>query len=213
MPGRYTYDLLYRLGAARWRRGWDRGVGPELRSLVDAGRFTPATLPPGRAVDLGCGTGANVLFLAEHGFDAVGVDFSRVAVEKASDAARRHNLTDRARFVVGDVTAEVIPGAEGPFDLVVAYNTLQDLRKPARPAMAATIRRLSRPGSVVVLWCYYGALRELPLVSYRGPSRLAPFMVTPGEENELFERDFRIERLGNPAPQSGTACFVLTRRP
>ncbi len=36
MPGRWTYDLLYRIGAARWGRGWDRGVGPELVDLVES---------------------------------------------------------------------------------------------------------------------------------------------------------------------------------
>lgn len=213
MPGRRTYDLLYRIGAARWQRGWDKGVGPELVGLVESGRLTPSTLPPGRAVDLGCGTGGNALFLAEHGFDAVGVDFSRVAVEQAQRVAERLGLADRARFVVGDVTAERSPGADGPFDLVVAYNTLQDLWGRARPAMAATVRRLSRPGTVVVLWCYYGTKRELPLVSFRGPSWVAPFVVTPGEEVALFGDDFAMERLDEPAPETGTACFLLTRRP
>jgi len=213
VPGRRTYDLLYRIGAARWQRGWDKGVGPELVGLVESGRLTPSTLPPGRAVDLGCGTGGNALFLAEHGFDAVGVDFSRVAVEQAQRAAERLGLADRARFVVGDVTAERSPGADGPFDLVVAYNTLQDLWGRARPAMAATVRRLSRPGTVVVLWCYYGTKRELPLVSFRGPSWVAPFVVTPGEEVALFGDDFAMERLDEPAPETGTACFLLTRRP
>lgn len=213
MPGRHTYDLLYRIGGARWRRGWDKGVGPELVHLVESGRLTPATLPPGRAIDLGCGSGANVLFLTEHGFDVVGVDFSPVAVEQATRASRRYGVADRARFVVGDVTAQRIPGVDGPFDLVVAYNTLQDLRGHARTAMAATVRRLSRPGSVLVLWCYYGAQRELPLISYRGPSRLAPFVVTPGEEVALFGTDFDIERLDDPSLRSGTACFVLTHQP
>lgn len=213
MPGRWTYDLLYRIGAARWQRGWDRGVGPELLDLVESGRITPSTLPPGRAVDLGCGTGANVLFLAERGFDAIGVDFSSVAVDQAEREARRRGLTGRARFVVGNVTAERIPGAEGSFDLVVAYNTLQDLAESSRPALAATVRRLSRPGSVVVLWCYYGSRHDLPLLSYRGPSRLAPFVVTPGEEVELFGSSFDIERLDSPGPETRKACFLLTRRP
>ncbi len=213
MPGRRTYDLLYRIGAARWARGWDRGVGPELIRLVGSGRLTPWTLPPGWAVDLGCGTGGNTLYLAEHGFDAVGVDFSRAAVEQSLREADRRGLADRARFVLGDVTAERIPGVEGPFDLVVAYNTLQDLWGGQRPAMAATIRRLSRPGSAVVLWCYYGTKRQLPLVSFKGPSWVAPFVVTPGEEVALFGDDFDIERLDSPAPETGTACFVLTRRP
>ena len=212
MPGRRTYDLLYRVGAARWSRGWDRGVAPELARLVESGRLAPKALPPGRAVDLGCGTGADALFLADRGFWVTGVDFSRVAVERARRSAAERGLTDRARFVLGDVTARDIPGAEGPFDLVVAYNTLQDLWKRARPAMAATVGRLTRPGGKALLWCYYGRRRDLPPISFRGPSHVAPFVVAPGGEVELFGDDFDIERLAQPAPGSGAACFLMTRR-
>jgi SAM-dependent methyltransferase len=211
-PGRLTYDLLYRVGAASHRRGWDRGAGPELEELLVTGEVSPRSLPPGRAVDLGCGTGANLLLLAEHGFDAVGVDFSRVAIARGSREAAARGLGDRARFVVGDVTADRIGGVEGPFDLVVAYNTLQDLMGRAREAMAATIRRLTRPGGQAIVWCYHADPRALPVYSVRGASRLLPYVVAPGEEGALFARAFDIRRLLEPAPGSGAACFVMTRR-
>jgi SAM-dependent methyltransferase len=212
VPGRLTYDLLYRTGAADAARGWDRGAGAELVELVVSGRVTSGVLSPGRAVDLGCGTGANVLFLAAHGFDALGVDFSKAAIEMASDEAAARSLGERARFVCGDVTADEIPGAEGPFDLVVVYNTLQDLRGRARQALARTIHRLVRPGGQVVLWCYYADPRDLPIYSFRGPSRSLPFVVRPGEERALFGEAFDIERLAEPQPASGAACFLMTRR-
>jgi SAM-dependent methyltransferase len=211
VPGRLTYDLLYRTGAAGATRGWDRGPGPELVGLVVSGRVTPGVLAPGRAVDLGCGAGSNVMFLAANGFDAVGVDFSKAAIAMASDEAALF-VPDRARFVCGDVTADEIPGAEGPFDLVVVYNTLQDLRGRARLALARTIHRLVRPGGKVVLWCYYADPRDLPLYSFRGPSRLLPFVVRPGEEVALFGGAFDIDWLPEPGPTSGAACFLMTRR-
>ena len=46
--------------------------------MVEAG-----TLVPGRALDVGCGTGTNALWLAQRGFDVLGVDLSPLAVEKA----------------------------------------------------------------------------------------------------------------------------------
>lgn len=210
MPSRVTYDLLYRIGAARRSRGWDKGTGQEVAELVGSGTLAPEALP--RAVDLGCGTGANVLFLAERGFETVGVDFSTVAIDEARAAAEARGLSRRARFVVGDITAPEIPGVPGPFDLVVAYNTLQDLRGRARQAMAGTVRRLTLPGAKVVLWCYYARASDLPLLSFRGPSRLFPFVVTPGEERALFADAFDIERLPKPQEGSGFACFLLTRR-
>jgi SAM-dependent methyltransferase len=147
MPGRWAYDVLYRIGAARRWRGWDKGTGPELVDLVESGRITRESLAPARVIDLGCGTGANILFLAERGFQGLGVDFSPVAIAKARRLAETRGLTDRARFVVGDVTASSIDGVNGSFDLVVVYNTLQDVVGTARMALADAVRRLTRPGS------------------------------------------------------------------
>jgi SAM-dependent methyltransferase len=212
MPSRLVYDLLYRVGADHASRGWDRGVGPELRGLVTDGRLTPGAVGSDRALDLGCGTGANSLFLAEHGFTVTGLDFSKVAVDRALEEATAAGLAERVTFVVGDVTADHLPGAEGQFDLIVAYNTLQDLRGGQRQRMADLMGRTCRPGGTAVVWCHHRSLDSLPLLSFRGPSRLAPFVIEPGEEQALFERDFAIERLPEPAPGSGFACFLLIRR-
>jgi 2-polyprenyl-3-methyl-5-hydroxy-6-metoxy-1,4-benzoquinol methylase len=211
VPSRLVYDLLYRVGAARRSRGWDKGVGPELRGLVES-RLTPSKLGGDRAIDLGCGTGANSLFLAEQGFTVTGVDFARAAVQRATADAEAAGLAERARFLVADVTADRIDGAEGPFDLVVVYNTLQDLRGEDRRRMARLVGRLCRPTGKGVVWCYFRPVASLPLISFRGPSRLAPFVVEPGEEHALFGGDFEIERLAEPSEDSGFACLVLTRR-
>ena len=193
-------------------RGWDKGPGPELVQLVESGRISPISVSPPRAVDLGCGTGANALYLAERGFQAVGVDFSTAAIARARRAADVKQVAERTSFVVGDVTQERLDGVEGPFGLVVVYNTLQDLLGEARGALAALVTSLTAPGSVAVLWCWYGSPSELPLFTFNGPSRLLPFTVAPGEIEGLFEDHFVIERLADPKPATGKACFVLSRR-
>jgi SAM-dependent methyltransferase len=200
------YDLAY-----RWWAPWDAvGVRDDLRRIVEDRRATPTTHP--RAVDLGCGTGANVVFLAEQGFEATGVDFSAVALGKARSRATDAGMTDRCTFVEGDLTADGVPGLDGPFDLLVDFGTLDDLRGDGRRAMARTVRRLSRAGSVFLLWCFYGARADLPGFSLHGPSRLAP-AIEPGEEQDLFGESFAIEPLrrsdGGYPP---FACFLMTRR-
>lgn len=209
MPNRAVYELLYRLGAARSKRGWDLGVGPEIVALVDGGVLSPSALGGTRAIDLGCGSGDNVIFLASRGFDAVGVDFSPAAVRQASDKARVSGIA-RARFLVGDIT-QAVEGVDGTFDLVVLYNVLQDLRGDARRRLAHRATRLTRPGSRILVWCWYGRRRDLPWVSYRGPSRIAPFVIEPGEERTLFGDGFTYER-PEPQPDRGKALFLLTRR-
>jgi SAM-dependent methyltransferase len=200
MPGRRAYDLMYRVGAP-----WEGGPRDELVELVRSGRLTPQTLPPGRAIDLGCGSGANALFLAEHGFEVVAVDFSPVAMAKARTAASSQP-TLQITFVEGDLTNPRIPAVEGPFDLLLDYGTLDDLRGRKRSAMARNIVRLSRPGSVFLLWCFYD---EVPWWKRRGARYPG---LSPGEESRLFGAAFNIERLVNPLPGSGFACFLMTRR-
>ncbi|MBI2830315.1 MAG: class I SAM-dependent methyltransferase, partial [Chloroflexi bacterium] len=68
------YEIIYRY----FRAPWDVGAREELVSLVEGGRIKPC-----RAIDLGCGTGANAIYLAQHGFDVTGIDFSEAAIEKA----------------------------------------------------------------------------------------------------------------------------------
>ena len=120
---RWMYDAMYRVWAP-----WDAvGVRDDLRSLLESGRVTATSHP--RVVDLGCGTGANAVFLAEHGFQVVGVDFSPVALAKAEARAAKAGVA--CRFVAGDLTAD-LSGLGGPFDLALDFGTLDDLgaRRP-----------------------------------------------------------------------------------
>lgn len=206
MVGARVYDLMYRYWVP-----WDGvGVRDDLRWLLDSGRVDPSRYP--RAVDLGCGTGANVVHLAEQGFEATGIDFSAVALDKARARAADTGVADRCRFVEADLTGDLAADdLGGPFDLLVDFGTLDDLRSRGRRAMAATIRRLSRPGSRFLLWCFYARRDELPRISFHGPSRMAPAL-EPGEETQLFGDGFDIETVHARREGAPTACFLLTRR-
>jgi len=61
-----------------------------------------STLSVGRALDLGCGEGADVIWLASQGWDAVGIDLSPTAVRRASAAARQAGVSG-ARFESADL--------------------------------------------------------------------------------------------------------------
>ncbi len=95
----------------------------------------------------------------------------------------------------------------GPFNLVLDFGTLDDFAPAGRVAMAATIRRLTATGSLVVFWCFYADPADLPRFSFTGPSRVVP-VIRPGEEFELFGADFDIDQYSR---DDRTACFLLTR--
>lgn len=196
-----VYDWMYRVWAP-----WDSvGVRQDLIDLLERGDVDPDRYP--RSIDLGCGTGANVVHLAAAGFDSWGVDFSEIAIQKARDRAAAAGLG--AHFVVGDLTGPSIPGVEGPFDFLIDFGTLDDLRDQRRVTMAETINRLSRPGSKFLEYCFYGETEELPRVSFRGTSKMSH--IAPGELEGLFGDHWEIELLAHNHDWK-TATFHLTRR-
>lgn len=74
-------------------------------------------LAPGRALDAGCGRGANAVWLAARGWEVTGVDVSDVALADAARAAAAQGVADRATWLQADL-GEWAPG-EQAFDLVV----------------------------------------------------------------------------------------------
>jgi len=199
MPGRGFYDLVYRLG----RAPWDIGPRAELVNLVDSGRLTPC-----RVVDLGCGAGANSVYLAQRGFDVTGIDFSPVALAKA--AARADTAGVTVRFVEGDLTA--LPGDLRPFDLLVDYGTLDDLAPAHRDRYVANVLPLAGPDARFLLWCFHWTPRWLD-------RRLQFMPIVPGEVERRFGATFRIERIAGTAaprmwrPIPGFAAYLLTKQP
>ena len=195
------YDWMYRVWAP-----WDSiGVRGSLRAVVEGGMITPDAYP--RSIDLGCGTGANVVYLAKQGFESHGVDFSEVAIRKARRRAQEAGVD--VNLVVGDLTAPEIEGIDGPYDFLIDFGTLDDLKGEARAEMAATATRLSRHGSRFLEYCFYGAAEDLPWFSFRGTSRFSH--IAPRELEGLFGESWDVEMLSEDTGWR-VATFFLTRR-
>jgi len=74
-------------------------------------------LAPGRALDVGCGEGADAVWLARQGWKVTALDVSRVALERAEEFAVREGV--RVEWVHAGVEEAALP--EGGFDLVAAH--------------------------------------------------------------------------------------------
>lgn len=78
-----------------------------------------ADLTPGTALDVGCGEGADAVWLAQRGWEVTGLDLSQVALDKARRHAEDAGVADRTTWVQADLRAgDPLPG---PFDLVSAF--------------------------------------------------------------------------------------------
>ena len=131
----FYYRSAYRFTKPRWDSSKPR---PELEKLVE-GR------PPGRALDLGCGTGANAVYLAKRGWEVVGVDFVVEAIEAAE--ARAASAGVPVSFVVGDVAQLNGAGVQGPFDLLVDVGCYHAIPDRLRDAYAAGVGAVARQGA------------------------------------------------------------------
>jgi SAM-dependent methyltransferase len=132
------------------RADWDRRyAGRELLWTGEPNRFLvaeTAELPPGRALDLACGEGRNAVWLAEQGWRVTGVDFSRVALDKAHGLAAARGVT--VEWVGRDVL-EYEP-EELAFDLVLLFY-LQLPTVSRRAAVRAAARAVAPGGTLLVV--------------------------------------------------------------
>lgn len=104
-----------------------------------------ADLPPGRALDLGCGEGGDAVWLAQHGWQVVAADIATNALARAATAAGE--LSARIDFVQHDLT-KTFP--QGSFDLVSA----QFLHSPLDWDRTVLMRRAAAavaPGGILLI--------------------------------------------------------------
>jgi 2-polyprenyl-3-methyl-5-hydroxy-6-metoxy-1,4-benzoquinol methylase len=83
---------------------WD--IGQPDFNLVQTVTKTP--IKPCNAVDIGCGTGDNAIWLSQQGFHVLGIDTSEVAIERAKEKALRADT--KCRFIVSNFLASKVEG-------------------------------------------------------------------------------------------------------
>ena len=140
---RLFFDFLYLR-----RPPWDSGVTPpEVNAWL-------AKNPPGRAIDLGCGTGTNVITLASHGWKVLGLDFSSRAIALARKKLKQAGL--QAELRVEDVTR--LDSISGPFNLALDLGCFHGLDQKGKAAYLQHLGRLLAPQST---WLLYTFLADL----------------------------------------------------
>jgi SAM-dependent methyltransferase len=125
---------------------WDTGVSPpELLDFIQ-------NHEPGRAIDIGCGTGTNVITLASAGWNVTGVDFAPRAIKLARQKASKAGV--RAEFLIKDATK--LQGIHGPFDLAFDLGCFHGIPSKGRANYLEQLNRVLAPGG---FWLMYSFLK------------------------------------------------------
>jgi SAM-dependent methyltransferase len=172
----WMYDLMYRFSKPNWERDV---VPPQVAALVEEHGGQ------GRALDLGCGTGTHSIYLAQHGFTVVGVDFSPKAIGLARDKARQAGAA--VDFQIGDVTR--LEFLLEPFGVVLDMGCFYVLDAAGRVRYAGHLARLTRSGSTFLLWAFDpSSHRGIAVTQQEVQQCFAPHFVVSRIEHDLFHQ-------------------------
>jgi cyclopropane fatty-acyl-phospholipid synthase-like methyltransferase len=131
----------------------------------------------GSVLDVGCGTGEHVLYLAGRGFEVMGVDSAPTAIKKARAKAKQRGLD--VTFVLGDALNLSIP--DHRFDTVIDMGLFHVFSDEERPRFRESLERVLRPGGTYFMLCF----------SEKEPGGWGPRRVTQAEIRSVFTGGWR----------------------
>lgn len=127
---------------------WDTGITPpEIVAIVNE-------LPPGKALDLGCGTGTNVRYLLEHGWTADGIDFVPEAVDLARTKLAGFPAESFGIHCHDVERLDEWTAPRAPYDLVVDIGCGHGLMRERQALYAESIAALLKPGGTFMLYAH-----------------------------------------------------------
>lgn len=170
---RLHFDLLY-FGSPPW----DSGITPpEVFEFIQAH-------PAGRALDVGCGTGTNVITLAKAGWQVTGFDFAPRAIQIAKRKIKQADID--AQLFTDDATR--MKNVSGKFDLVLDMGCFHGI-----PNKVDYLTQLDRVLASGGFWLMYGFLASVadssaPGIDPADLSRISAHGLTILSQNNGFDK-------------------------
>jgi SAM-dependent methyltransferase len=190
------FDLRYRFT----KPPWDSGITPP-----EVVAFVLATKERGRALDVGCGTGTNSIYLTQQGFAVVGLDFSPKAIALARAKAKYAGLA--IDLQVADVTQ--LNFLRGPFEYILDIGCLHTLDEKGRAQYAEHLARLAKPGGTFMLYAFNPRPENKHGLGIRGRSS----GISAEQVTRLLSPSFGLERIEHGADRGArTSAWYWFKR-
>jgi len=175
-----------------------------------------------RVLDLGCGAGRNLVYLARNGFEMYGLDIAPEGLKIIRESLDKEGLNSELRM--GDVYGR-LPYPDGFFDAVISVQVLQHNTEEMIKSSIGEILRVLRPGGMVfVTLSGRFSQGKLRLMLVKTAKKIAPNTYVPTQGNEVglthfiyskgrvkqHFRDFRIDEMWKD--EKDYYCFVGVKR-
>ena len=188
------WDNIYQ--GAREEIPWDVGnPSKELTELVK-------DMTPCSALDVGCGTGTEAIYLARNGFKISAIDISETAIQIAKDKAEKEKVS--IDFKVGSVLN--LPFASNVFRFVNDRGCFHAIEPKDREKFVSEINRVLKPGGVYLMLCFSDKEPE---------NDKEPYRFSEIEIRNIFSRYFVIKQIKpiklygkNIKPNEGYSCLM-----
>jgi cyclopropane fatty-acyl-phospholipid synthase-like methyltransferase len=179
-----------------------------IEDLIESNKLKPC-----KTLDVGCGLGNHSVNLAQKGFDVTGIDFSAIAIEKATENAKKKNV--KCSFKVVDVLFG-LNEINDKFDFVFDWELLHHIFPQRRGQYIKSIHNVLNSGAKYLSLCFSeeddsfgnnGKVRETPLGT-------TLYFSSEDELIKLFDPYFNIIELktieieGKTAPHKAIMAFM-----
>lgn len=163
------WDSLYRSGAEKEWGVVDEHIPEIVQLLAHRGAKT--------VLDLGCGSGRHVVYLAEHDFQVFGIDLSSEGIQKAKQLLAQRGLS--AELKVGSIYRP-LPYSESFFDAAISIHTFHHARIEDIRKAISELQRILKPGGILFI-----TVRKRTSKKHRHPFKeIAPHTYVPLEGRE-----------------------------
>ncbi len=176
------FEQMYQ-GQAPWDTGRPQ---PVIVQLAETGQIR------GSVLDVGCGTGENLLYLATRGHEAWGLDFVPVAIERAKAKAAERGI--EVHFIVGNALELGKLGRQ--FDTVIDCGLFHTFADEERPAFVQGLGHVLRPGGLLHILCF----------SDEEPGTEGPRRISQREIRDAFHDGWKVQQIE-------PICFESLERP
>lgn len=136
-----AYQIMYRLGFMPWEQ--DEPIS-DLAELVEG----PNALPPGQALDIGCGTGRNAVYCARRGWQVTGVDDVPQALQRARQSIEAAGQD--VRLIRADIAGTTDLGRG--YSLLLDIGCLHGLNNAQLARAVSNISRAAAPGATLLMF-------------------------------------------------------------